>query len=211
MPKQDLHSASKLAIYLAGSIKKGHEPSSELFWTDVEMNTLKKALSDFEISFLNPAFRTDDLSIAQSVFGRDMLMVFSSDFVLVDLRQRRGIGVGAEMMWAKFNNIPLISYAPRDTHYRSSNATILETDVKDYVHPFIESLSDYVAHDLGEAADWMRQHRGPGKGVSSIHDAVAFYLKTQYASDLPMQSLPEELKLRIESRYQNELTSSSRE
>ena len=97
---------NKLAVYLAGSIKKGHEPPTELFWTEVETDELKTALKDFDLSFLNPALRSDDLSIQSSVFGRDMLMVYCSDFVLVDVRQRRGLGVGSEMMWAKINRIP---------------------------------------------------------------------------------------------------------
>src|SRR5690348_7658831 len=98
---------SKIAIYLAGSIKKGHEKSDESFWTEEDMDFLKKQIAPHEISFLNPAFRTDNLSDQRSVFGRDMVQVFSSNIVFVDARARRGLGVGAEMMWAKVNKIPV--------------------------------------------------------------------------------------------------------
>lgn len=104
---------SKIAIYLAGSIKKGHEKSDESYWTEEDKIFLKKHLNHYEVSFLNPAFRTDDLSHQRSVFGRDMLQVFSSNIVFVDARDRRGLGVGAEMMWAKVNAIPVVTWAPK--------------------------------------------------------------------------------------------------
>ena len=85
----------KIAIYLAGTIKKGHEKSQESYWSDEEINQLKQNLDCYEVSFLNPAFRTDDLSDQLSVFGRDMLQVFSSNFVFVDARDRRRPGCGS--------------------------------------------------------------------------------------------------------------------
>ena len=51
-----------ISIYLAGSIKKGHEKADESFWTDDDMLLLKKILAEYDISFLNPAFRSDNLS-----------------------------------------------------------------------------------------------------------------------------------------------------
>jgi hypothetical protein len=185
--------SNRLAVYLAGSIQKGHEPSNELFWAEADMQLLTEALGQNQIAFLNPALRMDDISSQKSVFGRDMLMVFCSDFVLVDARQRRGLGVGAEMMWAKMNKTPLIVYAPQDTHYRLSKASLLGATVENWVHPFVESLSDCIAGTLSEAAAWMQKHlRGetpPAKGAESIQEAMAYYHTTQYANDLPMQEL----------------------
>ncbi len=187
--------SNKLAIYLAGSIKKGHEPPTELFWTDEETDVLKESLKGFELAFLNPAMRCDDLSIQASVFGRDMLMVYCSDFVIVDARQRRGLGVGSEMMWAKVNRIPVIAYAPSDSHYRMSRASILGVEVENWVHPFVESLSDCIATTLSEAAAWIQDYISGKlikiKGMESMHEAMALYCSTQYACDLPMQELVE--------------------
>lgn len=196
--------SNKLAIYLAGSIKKGHEPPEELFWTEEETGLLKDTLKDFEVAFLNPALRCDNLSIQASVFGRDMLMVYCSDFVLVDARQRRGLGVGSEMMWAKVNKIPVIAYAPADSHYRRSKASILGIEVDDWVHPFVESLSDYIAPSLIDAAAWIQDYvQGKQieiKGPEFMHQAMALYRATQYACDRPMQDLVENseaLKYRV--------------
>src|SRR3990172_3687941 len=102
----------KVGIYLAGSIKKGHEKLDESYWTDEDIALLKRSLGKYDVAFLNLAFRTDDLTDQLSVFGRDMLQVFSSHIVFVDGRDRRGLGVGAEMMWAKVNRIPLVTWAP---------------------------------------------------------------------------------------------------
>src|SRR5262245_39027064 len=123
----------KIAIYLAGSIKKGHEKSDETYWTDEDMSLIRANLGKFDVSFLNPAFRTDDLSDSRSVFGRDMLQVFSSHIVFVDARDRRGLGVGAEMMWAKVNKIPVVTWSPRNSHYRKDHTTLLGVPVTNFV------------------------------------------------------------------------------
>jgi hypothetical protein len=146
-----------VAIYLAGSIQKSHELGNELFWQEEHLKQLQQALQGFTISFLNPALRSDDLSDERSVFGRDMLQVFSSDIVLVDARQRRGLGVGAEMMWAKMHDIPLISWAPEESHYRKRSTTLLGRQVTDFIHPFVEALSDFIAGSLDQAAEMIAQ------------------------------------------------------
>lgn len=179
----------KIAIYLAGSIKKGHEKSDEFYWTDEEMSLLRRALCDYELSFLNPAFRTDDLSDSKSVFGRDMVQVFSSHFVFVDARDRRGLGVGAEMMWAKFHRIPLITWAPRNTHYRKDQTTLLGKPVEQYVHPFVEGLSDKIVDCLEEGAEWICEvmsHSVKIKGIEEIGEAMQYYKDEQLHRDLPM-------------------------
>lgn len=185
---------SKIAIYLAGSIQKGHENSKESFWTDEDIDLLKEQLNEYEVAFLNPAFRSDDLTDQHSVFGRDMLQVFCSNVVFVDGRDRRGLGVGAEMMWAKVNQIPVITWAPKNSHYRKSQTTILGVPVHNFVHPFVESLSDKVVENLIEGAEWVRKLISTPsplaiKGVEHINSAIKHYKTTQLHKDAPMQQL----------------------
>ncbi|MFI5343044.1 MAG: hypothetical protein ACHQUC_02360 [Chlamydiales bacterium] len=184
---------SKVAIYLAGSIKKGHEKSDESYWTEENISFLKQNLSEHEISFLNPAFRTDDLSDQYSVFGRDMLQVFCSHIVFVDARDRRGLGVGAEMMWAKLNKIPVVTWAPRNSHYRKDQTTILDVSVQNFIHPFVESLSDKVVQDLAEGAKWIHEFiSSPSiaiKGIDHIGAAMNHYKANQLPHDIPMKDL----------------------
>lgn len=186
---------NKIAIYLAGSIKKGHERADESFWTEEDMLLLKKSLADYEISFLNPAFRSDNLSDQRSVFGRDMTQVFCSDIVFVDARDRRGLGVGAEMMWAKFHQIPIVTLAPKDSHYNKSKTMLLGVAVENWVHPFVESLSDAIVANLDEGAMWIRRFvEGSApeiRGVAYIEAAMRYYRESQLAQDEPMKKLLE--------------------
>lgn len=184
---------AKISIYLAGSIKKGHERADESFWTDADMLFLKKDLSEYEVSFLNPAFRSDDLSDQRSVFGRDMTQVFCSDVVFVDARDRRGLGVGAEMMWAKFHKIPIVTLAPIDSHYNKSKTTLLGVAVENWVHPFVESLSDAIVENLADGAVWVRKFasvsRPKVKDVEWIRLAMEHYRDSQLPHDEPMKTL----------------------
>jgi hypothetical protein len=184
---------TKISIYLAGSIKKGHEKANESFWTDEDMLFLKNNLPEYEISFLNPAFRSDNLSDQRSVFGRDMTQVFCSDVVFVDARDRRGLGVGAEMMWAKFHQIPIVTLSPKDSHYNKSKTSLLGVAVEDWVHPFVESLSDAIVGNLEEGANWIRKFvsdsTSKAKGVEYIRSTMQYYRDSQLDRDEPMKAL----------------------
>lgn len=194
----------KIALYLAGSIKKEHEKLDAFYWTEEEISILKDALSDYELSLLNPALRTDDLSDQHSVFGRDMLQVFCSDAVFVDARDRRGLGVGAEMMWAKCNRIPVITLAPKNSHYHKVQTTLLGVAVKNWVHPFVESLSDQIVDSLEEGARWLVRaiidKSEKIKGIDHIESAMHYYNQANFEKDQPMQELfkaNEKLKMRF--------------
>lgn len=182
-----------IAIYLAGTIKKGHESSDKLYWSEVEISLLKECLKDYSVSFLNPAFRSDDLSDSLSVFGRDMLQVAVADIVLVDARGRCGLGVGAEMMWAKSHNLPVLTWSPKDTHYHKTTTTLLNTPVSDWIHPFVFSLSDAVLETLQDGAQWIINHiEGKTREVkdfNEIYNAIEHYMDTQLEADKPMLQL----------------------
>lgn len=185
---------SRIAIYLAGSIKKGHESPNESFWTEEDIDLLRKTLSCYEVAFLNPAFRTDDLSDQRSVFGRDMLQVFSSHVVFVDARDRRGLGVGAEMMWAKLNKVPVVTWAPKNSHYHKSQTSILGVTVNDFIHPFVEGLSDHIVENLVEGAQWIEKAiSNPAsvkiKSIEDIGAAIQYYKTNQLDRDVPMKQL----------------------
>ncbi|HSW87359.1 MAG TPA: hypothetical protein VLG49_07685 [Rhabdochlamydiaceae bacterium] len=195
---------SKIAIYFAGSIKKAHESSDDSFWTPEDLSVLKENLNGCEIVFLNPALRTDDLSDPRSAFGRDMIQVFSSNVVFVDARDRRGLGVGAEMMWAKINRIPVIVWAPRNSHYRKDQTTVLDVPVQNFIHPFVESLSDKIVENLEEGAKWIREfivdHSIEIKGIEAVSGAMQYYKESQMQHDEPMKELllsNEELEKRM--------------
>ncbi len=182
-----------LSIYLAGNIQKNHENKSTVYWTDHDCQVIQEALFPVQISFLNPALRTDDLTDQKAVFGRDMAQVFCADIVFVDARERRGLGVGAEMMWAKINEIPVITLAPKNSHYHKDKVVMLGETLSNWVHPFVESLSDVLVETVGEGAEWVSKffkgETGSIKGIQSIKVAMAHYKKTGLKHDLPMVDL----------------------
>jgi hypothetical protein len=195
----------KISIYLAGKIQKAHEGTNECYWTQENLDSLRTYLSEFEITFLNPAIRSDDLSDQRSVFGRDILQVTCSDIVFADIRDRRGIGVGAEMMWAKIHKIPLVTWAPRDSHYYKSQTTLLNVPVKDWIHPFVFALSDYMAETLKDASEYIRKvltdPDTPIKGIDYIESAMHYYKDSQLHTDIPMKDLlasHDDLKSRVQ-------------
>lgn len=77
-----------------------------------------------------------------------MSQVLMVDIVFVDARHRRGLGVGAEMMWAKFHSKPVLVLASNDTHYRKATTEILGTTINEYVHPFVQNLTDQIVSSV---------------------------------------------------------------
>jgi hypothetical protein len=183
---------NNLSIYLAGNIQKGHEKESQIFWSQSDRDAIQKKLSSVDILFLNPSIRKDDLSDQMSVFGRDMTQVYLSDLVFVDARERRGLGLGAEMMWAKIHRIPILTLAPMDSHYRKSKVTLLGEDVENWVHPFVDTLSDAIVTDLNEACAWMDrflQGNASIKDLCSIQSTMQRYKDRRFSNDEPMKKL----------------------
>ena len=182
-----------VAIYLSGSIQKGHEVGSNIGWSYEDKETIRQTLEPMEVQFLDPSRRQDDLSDQESVFGRDLTQVFVSDCVLVDARSKRGLGVGAEMMWAKLHSIPVISFCPHETHYRRSGASILGEMVTQWVHPFVYSLSDYVANSLEDACGWIAAYyRGEIteiKDYKALRQTMEHYKTKHFDEDAPMYDL----------------------
>lgn len=200
-------------IYLAGNIRKGSADQTEQAWDQSEKQALKEALGSLNVIFLDPSSRSDDLSDQESVFGRDMLQVFSSDLILVDARGKRGLGVGAEMMFAKLQGIPVVSWVPRESHYhRSKLEGFLGQDVEDWVHPFIFNLSDYVAHSIEEAAAWICEEynierKDPYESEGEILDAMQYYYYNQFPRDREMQAVAKE-HLDLKERWDQLFTQS---
>ena len=182
----------KISIYFAGTIAKDGEVM-ESMWTNQDLDNLQDYVSPFPINFMNPAERNDNVGDPKSVFGRDMVQIFLSDIVFVDGRHRRGIGVGAEMMWAKFLAKPLIILVPEESYYKRSNIKILGKYVDEYIHPFVESLCDKVVTNLEEAAKWiiqyMKKEVGMIKDLSTVYDLMQYYRDSQFNNDNNMKEL----------------------
>lgn len=152
-------------VYLSGSIKKGKDDSRNSFWMDSDMEYLQSVLNPIKIIFLNPGIRskTDNVADGFSTFGHDLFQVYCSDVVLVDARDRRGIGIGIEMALAKNYNIPVLSLTERNSYYHKDKLEYLGHIVEPFIHPFIESLSDGVVLSLEEAALWLKDYKNASR------------------------------------------------
>lgn len=136
-------------IYLCGSVKKGLEDNrpEEEFWAHAHEMAIVASL-DRPVELLNPSktqIRRSDYFIN---FGCDMYLVQSSDLLLADLRSEKGIGVGAELMFARQAGIPVIAWLPPDSHYRRDLTDVFGEDLHNWVHPFAYALSDYIEDSL---------------------------------------------------------------
>jgi hypothetical protein len=172
---------STLRVYLCGSIKKGNDDKRSEFWSLDDIIELQAAVAPYDLIVLNPGDRQDNLSDVKATFGRDLLQVFTSDAILVDARHKRGVGVGAEMLFAKTQGIPVITVAPRNSHYHRTNVTLMGQFVEDWTHPFISELSDAVVESVSDAGRVAASLDGAqnGKGSEVFENAMRHYLRTQ--------------------------------
>lgn len=179
-----------ISIYAAGGIQKGELDKGKVCWSKAEFDAITQELTPIEVVFLKPDERGDDIANAFTVFGRDHYQVSVADFVVVDLRQKRGIGVGIEMLSAKYYKKPLIAVAPRNDHYRKDYLEYLGGNVTDYVHAHLASVADAIVDDFPKAGEWIKEflkNPKPVKGISILEDAIGQYKETQFKADLPMQ------------------------
>lgn len=142
-------SDATIRIYLCGSVRKGltdDRPVSE-FWSPEQENYIAEAVNG-DIELLNPSKTPISRKDYLVNFGCDIFLVQSSDLLIADLRSERGIGVGAELMFARQANIPVIAWLPPDSHYRRDLSNVFGEDLEDWVHPFAFALSDYIENTL---------------------------------------------------------------
>jgi hypothetical protein len=186
-----------VSIYCSGGIRKGPADDAKLTWGDLEREALAEPLKPVEVVFLNPDERTDDLTDAFTVFGRDHFQVQVADVCVVDARQRRGIGVGIEMLSAKQFGKPIVSIAPPNSHYRRHQLSYLGGHVEDYVHAHLFGLSDAIVDDFREAGIWIASYLEGDvsvKGTSIVLEAIEAYRTRQLHRDIPMRKILERIQ-----------------
>ncbi|MEZ2142922.1 hypothetical protein AAE026_11485 [Bradyrhizobium sp. DN5] len=173
-----------LRIYLSGSVRKGatDDRPSEHYWTDDDEERIRAGLRPHEVTLLNPQKSGVDRSDPKANFGCDLYLVETSNVVLVDARTKKGIGIGAEMMFACARNIPTITIAPKHSHYRQALVrNLFGEDVRDWTHPFVLGLSDYVVESLTESIELLKRHVTLGSLplTKNIDEAIEYYRRSQ--------------------------------
>jgi hypothetical protein len=142
-----------VTIYLSGSIRKGAEDtrSEDFFWTEDDQAFIASKISH-SIKFLNPASTDIDRNDFYANFGCDLFLVSKSDIVLVDLRKKKGIGIGAELMLADKLGIPVIGFLGQGSDYKKERLTnVSGQDLSNWTHPFAFGLCDQIFDRLEDA------------------------------------------------------------
>jgi len=186
-----------ISIYCSGSIQKGPTDNSKLCWSETEKKILTDALCPIETRFLNPDDPLMSASDTRALFGRDLYQVQIADFVVVDARERRGIGIGIEMLASRMLGTPLIVVAPANTHYRKDELTYRGATVNNYIHPHLHNLADAVVDSFDCAGSWIKEYLDSPTGVKNsnvLHDAIEAYRLNLLPIDDPMLHIHRELE-----------------
>ena len=186
-----------LTVYTSGSIKKSTEDTKRLVWSDRERNAVSEGAKPHDVRFFNPDDPVPNLGDVLSMFGRDMYQVKHADFVIVDARERRGIGIGVEILASRILKTPLIVVAPPNSHYRKDYVFYRGAEVTDYIHPHLAVLADVVVDDFQRAGKWMAAHKLPShsiKGSEALQTAIKAYEDMVLDQDACMQSILRELR-----------------
>lgn len=180
-----------VTIYCSGSIIKGNASSKgRQVWTDTERRQLADAALPVEVHFFNPDDPIDTLDNTVGLFGRDMYQIQTADFVVVDARERRGIGIGVEMAASKLLHKTLVVVAPTNSYYRSETLSFRGGTVDNYVHPHVQVLADAIVEDFEAAGVWIRESLSKPrhiKGLEAVYGSIEEYKREMLHLDAPMQ------------------------
>jgi hypothetical protein len=182
----------KLSVYCSGSITKGASDDRKLTWSDAERTEVAKGASPHEVVFLNPDDPITDPGNTLGLFGRDMYQVMVATAVVVDAREKRGLGIGVEMAAAGTFGTPVIVVAPPNSKYRADVLEYRGVVVHDYVHPHVAALSAAVVDDFlaaGEALAWLVDTEALPEKTNIpgwLERAIGEYRDNVLEADLPM-------------------------
>ncbi|WP_214412231.1 hypothetical protein [Sphaerisporangium fuscum] len=182
----------KVSVYCSGSIAKGVSDVRKLTWSDTERMEVAKGAEPHDVVFLNPDDPITDPRNTLGQFGRDMYQVMVATAVVVDAREKRGLGIGVEMAAAGTFGTPVIVVAPPNSKYRADLLEYRGVTVHDYVHPHVAALSAAIVDDFlaaGEAlAELVTAGTLPEKTdvPGWLERAIGEYRDNVLAGDVPM-------------------------
>jgi hypothetical protein len=147
-------STPRVVVYLSGNVRKGTEdprPATD-FWSLEDERRLADEIKASFAEIINPATSHIQKYDFKAIFGADLDAISKSDILLVDGRGSRGVGVGAEMMYAHSKDVAVITICPPNSFYRRDVVRNVQgEDLHEWIHPFIGSLSDFIVDDIGQA------------------------------------------------------------
>jgi hypothetical protein len=171
---------------------KGESDDKKLCWSDTERLAVSKGASPHEVVYLNPDDPITDPANTLGQFGRDMYQVMVATAIIVDARERRGLGIGVEMAAAATFGTPIIVVAPRNSKYRSDKLEYRGTTVSNYVHPHVGALAADVVDDFVAAGEAILRFAHDERSTvrddrpTWINQAIDEYVSNVLPRDTPM-------------------------
>lgn len=136
-----------MKIYLAGSVPKGDKEVKDFInWRKEYASIISQFYPGLESFDPNIFYKLEGDSIG--VTGADCLNIKESSIVIVNASEKLGAGTAMEFVVAKYLNKPVITILPKDTHHRRSHLQFEGRVVEDWIHPFIDTFSDFIIEDI---------------------------------------------------------------
>ncbi len=132
-----------MKIYLAGSVPNGaNEEKKFIDWRLRYKQSLEKF---FNAEFVFPGAGDVDESDFLLIVGKDSRSIKLCDLIIVNAEERLGVGTSHEMIIAKYFSKPVVTVLPKESYHRKSNLTFKSKYyVKDWIHPFVHTFSDFI-------------------------------------------------------------------
>lgn len=137
-----------LKIYLSGSVKKKFQKKENLIlWSDI-VSGLSNFINEkgIPVEIFDPS-KEETQQKYENIFQAEMDFIANCDWFLVELSQKRGLGVGVEMLHAVNNGVEIYAICPDQGYYRKD-------DIK-WLHPFVKNLSTKIVNDLDELISFL--------------------------------------------------------
>lgn len=138
-----------MKIYLAGSVPKGDkEAENYTNWRKDYFKVISQQINDVELLDASDFYKLEGNS--KALFGAECLHIKESDLIVVNAEEKLGAGTSMELVIAKYFCKPVIIVLPKDSAHRRSNLTFENREVKDWIHPFIDSFSDVIVENISD-------------------------------------------------------------
>lgn len=137
-----------LKCFISCSVSKKIAPNKKVrnFFNESMKNDLITNLLPLKLEILDPNSILLPQRGSLKRYDADIKMLQSSNLLLLDASNKRGLGVGVELAFAKENNIPIIALCPQNSHYRK--ITHDEQGEFEWIHPFILALANHICSDV---------------------------------------------------------------
>lgn len=147
-----------IKLFLSGSVQKKFKNTNSncKYWETDDEEYLRKNLL-FPCTLFNPNSLTVSFFSPEMRCKEDFRAILQSDYIIVDATDKRGIGVGAEMVLAKMHNIPIFTICSQGSHYKNVFSGC------EWIHPLIFELSDKIFDSIVNLVDYLNEAFKLGK------------------------------------------------